>query len=223
MSANLIEKCDIPSYFSMFRQDIVDIVPVNAKHVLSFGCATGLTEAELVKRGVNVTGVEINPKAAEIARQRGLAVLEGDASKIDIASENKVYDCIIYADVLEHLPEPEEILKKHIHYLKSGGIVYLSIPNFRYWSVLWQLFIRGRVEYADAGVLDRTHLRITTRKMALKWLKDLNLEVISVKHIIYGRKNKIISNCLFGLAKEFLAEQISIVGKKSGCPDEEEK
>jgi 2-polyprenyl-3-methyl-5-hydroxy-6-metoxy-1,4-benzoquinol methylase len=219
MSTGLIEKFNIPSYFNIFRQDIVDVVPVNAKWVLSVGCAAGVTEAELIKRGINVIGVEINPKAAEIARQRGLIVLEGDASEVNIGSENKIFDCLIYADVMEHLPDPQEVLKKHILYLKPGGIVYLCIPNFRHWSVLWQLFFRGHIEYVDAGILDRTHLRITTRKMALKWLEEANIEVMNVKHIIHGRKNKIISGCLLGLAKEFIAEQISIVGKKPGYSD----
>ena len=214
MSTDLTEKSHIPPYFNVFRKSIIDVVPPNAKYVLSVGCATGVTEAELIKRDIKVVGVEINPKAAEIARQRGLIVLEGDASKVDIGIENKLYDCLIYADVLEHLPNPQDVLKRHIGYLKPGGIVYVCIPNFRHWSVLWQLFIRGHIKYVNAGILDRTHLRITTRKMALEWFKEANIEIMSVKHIIHGRKNKLISNCLFGLIKEFIAEQISFVGKK---------
>jgi 2-polyprenyl-3-methyl-5-hydroxy-6-metoxy-1,4-benzoquinol methylase len=214
MSIDLIEKQNIDSYYSMFRQDIVDIVPVDAKYVLSVGCASGVTEAELIKRGINVTGVEINLQAAEIARQRGLTVITGDASEVDVGSDNKLYDCLIYADILEHLPEPQEVVKQHVRYLKPGGIIYVSVPNFRNWTVLSQLFIRGRIEYVEAGILDKTHIRITTRKMVQDWFKQSGLEVVSVRHIIHGRKNKIISSCTFGLLKEFIAEQIGIVGKK---------
>ncbi len=214
MPTDLTEKFNISTYFNRFRRSIIDVVPPNAKCVLSVGSATGAAEAELIKQGIKVVGVEINPKAAEIARKRGLIVLEGDASTIDIGIENKLYDCIIYSDILEHLPKPQDVLKRHIGYLKPGGIIYVCIPNFRHWSVFWQLFIRGRIKYVNAGILDQTHLRITTRKMALEWLEEANIEIQSVKFIIYGRKNKLISNCLFGLPKEFIAEQISIVGKK---------
>lgn len=65
------------SYYEHFRNDAVADIPERAKSILSVGCAAGKTEAELVKRGMKVVGVEINPKAAEIARQRGLIVLEG--------------------------------------------------------------------------------------------------------------------------------------------------
>jgi hypothetical protein len=62
-----------------------------------------------------------------------------------------LYDCIIYADILEHLSEPQEVMKQHISYLKHGGIVYVTVPNFRNWKVFWQLFILGRIEYVEAG------------------------------------------------------------------------
>lgn len=214
MQTKLEEKLNTPSYYNMFRQGVLDVIPSDASRVLSVGCATGVTEAELVKRGIEVVGIEMNSKAAEIARHKGIIVLEGNASEVDLASDNKLYDCIVYADILEHLADPQEVMKHHITYLKPGGIVYISIPNFRNWNIFWQLFIRGRVEYVEAGILDKTHIRITTRKMVLRWFKDAGVEVISVRHLIHGRKNKIISYCSFGLLKEFVSEQIGVVGKK---------
>ena len=151
----------ISKYYEMFRNDVLPIIPDSAKCVLSVGCAAGITEAELVKRGIKVVGVEINHEAAIIARQRGITVLEGDASEIDVGIVDKLYDCIIYADILEHLPDPVSVLKRHVQSLKAGGTVYISVPNFRHYSIFWQLFARGHIRYRDAGILDRTHLRIT--------------------------------------------------------------
>lgn len=51
-------------------------------------------EAELVKRGIKVVGIEINAEAADAARQRGIIVLEGDASEIDVDVIEKTYDCL---------------------------------------------------------------------------------------------------------------------------------
>ena len=208
------KETDISPYFEFFRREIIDVVPATAKCVLSVGCAAGRTEAELVKRGVKVIGVEINPKAAQIARQRGLTILEGDASEIDIDVVNEPYDCLIYADVLEHLPDPIAVLKRHVKSLKPNGIVYISVPNFRCYHVFWQLFIRGHVHYAEAGVLDRTHLRITTRKMVLEWFELAGIDLVNSKYFIHRRRYKLVSICLFGLAKEFIATQIGLVGAK---------
>jgi len=214
MSTDSIHTRHFFPYFEHFRGDIIDIVPAKAKCVLSVGCAAGLVEGELVKRGVKVVGVEINPKAAEIARQRGLTILEGDASEIDIDVANEYYDCLIYADVLEHLSDPVAVLKRHVKKLRPDGIVYVCVPNFRHYSVFWQLFIRGRVNYVDAGILDRTHLRITTRKMVLEWFELAGIELVNFKYIMHRRRDKLALACLFGLAKEFVAGQVSLVGRK---------
>ena len=204
----------VSSYFEHFRGDIIDIVPARAKCVLSVGCGAGKTEEKLVKRGVKVVGVEINPKAAEIARQRGLTILEGDASEIDIDVANESYDGLIYADILEHLSDPVAVLKRHVKKLRPDGIVYVCVPNFRHYSVFWQLFIRGRVNYVDAGILDRTHRRITTRKMVLEWFDQVGLGLCSCTYIMHRRRDKLVSACLFGLANEFIAGQIGLVGRK---------
>ncbi len=214
MSTDSVNTEHISPYFEQFRRDVVAAVPSTAKCVLSVGCATGRTEAELVKRGIKVVGVEINHKAATIARQRGLTILEGDVSVVDISQVGKSFDCLIYADILEHLPDPVSVLKRHIKSLKPGGIVYVSIPNFRHYSVLWQLFILGHIRYKDAGILDRTHLRITTRKMVLDWFDQLSLRLCSCTYIIYRRRDKLISALLLRLALEFMASQVCLVGRK---------
>ena len=207
--------CNISPYFEFFRSDVIAAVPLDAKTVLSVGCAAGKTEAELVKRGIKVFGIELNPKAAAIARQRGLTILKGDASKIDIDVSSEFYDCLIYADILEHLPYPVSVLKRHVKSLKPGGIVYVSIPNFRHWSVFWQLFVRGRINYVDEGILDRTHLRITTRKMVLEWFEQTGIELVNCRYLMHRRRDKLASVCTLGLAKEFVAGQIGLVGRKS--------
>ncbi len=201
-------------YFEYFRGEVIDVVPAGAKYVLSVGCAAGRTEAELVKRGVKVVGVEIDPEAAQIARERGLTVLEGDVADIDIDVADEPYDCLIYADVLEHLREPGDVLKRHVKYLKPNGIVYVCVPNFRCYSVFWQLFVNGHAKYSEQGILDRTHLRITTKKMVLEWFQSAGIDLVNLKYFIHRRRDKLASACLFGLAKEFIATQIGLVGTK---------
>lgn len=143
-----------------------------------------------------------------------LTVLEGDASEIDVGVAGELYDCIIYADILEHLPDPLAVLRRHVKSLKPNGIVYISIPNFRHYSVFWQLFVHGHVNYEDAGILDRTHLRIATRKMVLEWFEQTGIELVNCRYSMHRRRDKLASACTLGLAKEFIAGQISLVGKK---------
>lgn len=204
----------ISPYFKRFRRDIILTIPKDAKSILSVGCAAGRTETELVKQGIKVVGIEINPQAAELARQGGLTVLEGDVSEIDVSIAGECYDCIIYSDILEHLPDPVAVLKRHVEHLKPNGIVYVSIPNFRHYSVFWELYVKGCVCYKTSGILDRTHLRITTRKMVLQWFDQAGLKLIQWKYIHERKIAKFISKYLIDLAEEFITKQISVVGKK---------
>lgn len=196
------------------RHDILGLIPKDVIYVLSVGCGSGVTEAELVKRNIEVTGIEIEPQAAELARKNGITVLEGDVLEIDVSQIGHSFDCLIYADVLEHLIDPVNVLRNHIKNLHSNGTVIVSVPNFRHYSIFWQLFIRGHLRYSDAGILDRTHVRITTRKMVLDWFKQIGLEPVGISYQMFLRRRKIISACLFGLAKDFIAPQIICVGRK---------
>lgn len=202
------------SYYENIRKDILTHIPKDVKCVLSVGCGSGVTEAELIKRNIKVVGIEINPEAAEMARKQGLIVLEGNALEVDLSQTGYSFDCLVYADVLEHLPDPVAVLRRHVESLQTKGTVIVSVPNFRHYSIFWQLFIRGQIKYVDGGILDRTHLRITTRKMVLHWFDQVGLKPVGISYQMFLRRRKIISACLFGLAKEFISPQIICVGRK---------
>lgn len=212
MSSNVSQ---IYPYVEWFRDDIISAVPSNAECVLSVGCGTGFTESELVKSGVKVIGIEIDHGAARIAKQRGLTILEGDASEVSVETNGKLFDCIIYADILEHLPDPVAVLKRHMKFLKSNGIVYISIPNFRHYSVFWELFVKGHVHYKDSGILDRTHLRITTRRMVQEWFEQAGLKLVSQKYIKIGRKANLLAALFLWLAQEFTSIQVGLTARKN--------
>jgi tetratricopeptide (TPR) repeat protein len=72
------------------------------------------------------------------------------------------FDCIVLADVLEHLRDPLSVLKKLIRFLSDSGTVVASVPNVRFFYVLDRL-AEGRWEYMEAGILDKTHLRFFTK------------------------------------------------------------
>ena len=203
------------SYYGHCREDILAHVPIRSKRVLSVGCGSGLTESKLVKNGVEVFGIELNKSAAKAAEKRGLKIINCDVLKADLGIIGGSFDCIIYADVLEHLVDPMAVLMYHIKFLKSDGIIIVSVPNFRHFSVLYQLFFKGHIEYCDAGILDRTHLRITTRKMVEKWFIDNQIKLVSYDGIL-GPKRKLVSFLTFGLLKDFLFKQVVLVGQKNG-------
>lgn len=201
-------------YYCWRRDDVLAQVPQDARRVLSVGCASGITEVELVRRGVEVVGIETNPAAAAEARKRGLLVLEGDATTIRENLSGFRFDCLIYADVLEHIPNPIPLLCHHANLLNRGGRAVISIPNFRHYRVFWELFMRGGIPDADAGIFDRTHVRITTLKVVRSWLTQAGLTPMSAIHEMNRRRDKVIASCSAGLLREWVANQVLVVGVK---------
>lgn len=143
---------------------IVSLVPP-ATRVLEFGCATGYMSAVLKNRlGCTVVGVEIDRDAAALAEQHTERVIVGDAEKIDYAAElaGEEFDVVLLADVLEHLKEPADVLRRVRPFVAENGVIVASIPNIAHASVRLAL-LGGEFRYREWGLLDDTHLRFFTR------------------------------------------------------------
>ncbi len=71
------------------------------------------------------------------------------------------FDLVTYGDVLEHLLEPQDVLRETRNLLAPGGRVLISLPNIAFWTMRVKLLM-GRFEYESMGLLDYTHLRFFT-------------------------------------------------------------
>jgi 2-polyprenyl-3-methyl-5-hydroxy-6-metoxy-1,4-benzoquinol methylase len=160
---------------------MVDLVGGH-KRVLDVGCATGYLGETLIARGCTVTGIEIDPEAAEIARGRLARVIVGDLTSLDLeeAFGAERFDVAVLGDVVEHVVEPAELLARVASLLVPGGSVVLSVPNVAHGSVRLAL-LQGRWRYRDLGLLDRTHLRFFTRESVEALVREAGLVAVEVR------------------------------------------
>jgi len=169
-------------YFHGQRSDVADLVPVNCQRVLDVGCGYGGLGRNLHARGVaQIFGVEINPDAASHLNDIYTDYWIGDVEQVLLPVTTAAFDCIVFADVLEHLRDPWCTLKRYLHWLKPGGYVVASIPNVRNLALLYNLAIRGRWRYEESGLLDRTHLRFFTRGEIHELFTSAGLEIELIK------------------------------------------
>jgi 2-polyprenyl-3-methyl-5-hydroxy-6-metoxy-1,4-benzoquinol methylase/glycosyltransferase involved in cell wall biosynthesis len=134
-------------------------VPDGAE-VLDVGCSTGSFAVALKRKGCRVTGIEINPRAAEVAQSRCDAVHVGDVASV-LASgvlPEGAFDVVVAADVLEHLVDPWSVVRALRRLVRPGGVMLASLPNVTHASVVLEL-CRGRFPTGPEGLLDDTHLR----------------------------------------------------------------
>ena len=92
---------------------------------------------------------------------------------------------IVCADVIEHLLDPERLLSLLASHLMPGGVLVLSVPNVRHWSVLAPLLIDDLFTYADEGLLDRTHVHLFTYTELVQMLgrsgwKPIDLRLVEI-------------------------------------------
>ncbi|HDN67792.1 MAG TPA: methyltransferase domain-containing protein [Firmicutes bacterium] len=167
-------------YYERERQEIVELIPPGVARVLDVGCAAGYLGRRLKKLGVReVVGVEINPEVAKQAEQYLDQVIVGDIEQLSLPFSPRSFDCIICADILEHLRNPGRILNRLREYLSDKGVLIASLPNVRYLGVINHL-VEGNWTYQDSGILDETHLRFFTRKEIIKLLRSSGYEIETV-------------------------------------------
>ena len=148
----------------------------HAMNILEVGCSSGYVGATLVARGHRVTGIELDPAAAEAARARLDEVHCGDVDQFFDANPGNRYDAILLGDVLEHLVDPAATLRRCVAHLATDGAVAISLPCVTHGSIRAML-LDGRWDYADYGLLDRTHLHFFSRQGMAELIAAGGLEI----------------------------------------------
>ncbi len=147
--------------------------------VLDVGCGPGWLSGELRDRGHHVVGVDLveHPDV----RRRTDQFVQAD---LDAGLPDEVlggYDVILAADVLEHVRDPERLLRQMTDCLGDNGVVLASVPNISHWYPRTRVAL-GLFNYDQRGILDRTHMRFFTRRSFLQLARRCRLESARSRH-----------------------------------------
>jgi 2-polyprenyl-3-methyl-5-hydroxy-6-metoxy-1,4-benzoquinol methylase len=212
------EKAD--GYFVGGREDIVALLASNPEQaILELGCGSGGTARTVraANKAGRYVGIELFEDAAAAAKDVIDEVLVGDVESLDLAPLAGQFDALIASEVLEHLVDPWATVRRLVECLKPGGMVYASSPNIAHWHILKGL-IRGRFDYRDAGVMDRTHLRWFTPDAYRAMFEAAGVEVISVGPVRpLSARQRLVNSLTRDRFAHLLMTQIMIVGVKGGA------
>ncbi|MDJ1185078.1 class I SAM-dependent methyltransferase [Roseofilum casamattae] len=143
----------------VYNIPVLSRVPKTARRVLDIGCGAG-TIGKQIKQIIDceVTGIT-NVDAEVTAASEWLdRVVLHDLNQPFPSHELGEFDCIICCHVLEHLYQPQELLHQIKLSLKNDGVLIVALPNVLFWKQRLE-FMKGHFEYADCGLMDRTHIR----------------------------------------------------------------
>jgi 2-polyprenyl-3-methyl-5-hydroxy-6-metoxy-1,4-benzoquinol methylase len=149
--------------------------------VLDVGCANGANGKYLRDTGLKgaLVGVEYDPAMAEVARLTYDFIIEGDVESIDFKNElgEKMFDVLLFGDILEHLKDPQRVLETLVKFLNPGGLVIVSVPNMQHIEAVYNLAVKGYWPENDRGIFDKTHLRMFTKKKLVEMITTSGLNV----------------------------------------------
>ncbi len=77
----------------------------------------------------HVRGIEPDPRAVRVARDRGLDVYSGTAEDLPDDAKDRRYDLIVFSHVLEHTIDPVLSLRNAGEMLSDTGIMSVEVPN----------------------------------------------------------------------------------------------
>lgn len=168
-----------PQYSINLRKEFLAEMELNKDKltVLEVGCACGgnLMAISAMNPGADLYGIEINPQTASVAS----CYAQVEAENVEMISRKDwqgKFDYIIAGDVIEHLRDPWKAVRNLGRLLKPDGRLFISVPNVLFIGNMYDM-LQGEWRYADAGILDRTHLRFFTRRSIIELVEEAGLEV----------------------------------------------
>jgi 2-polyprenyl-3-methyl-5-hydroxy-6-metoxy-1,4-benzoquinol methylase len=137
-----IEECDFWSKVKV--KLILDLV--EGKKILDVGCGSGGLSRTLAEKGYNVMVIDNDWKAIDLAKKKGIM---GFVADINHWETEEKFDCIILADVLEHIADDKLILRKVYTLLKPNGCILLNVPSYQFLFGKHDINLGHKRRYSD--------------------------------------------------------------------------
>ena len=201
-------------YYEPCREDMLTFFPPDTRNVLSVGTGWGATEAALVRKGVQVVGIPLDPVIAACAESRGVQVIYGDLDNALAQLACRQFDGILMSNVLHLFPEPLKAVRGASSALSEGGVMVASLPNVDRLPFLWRR-LRYPSRYKGLGRYELCGMHAIGRRKARAWYRSAGLKVIRIAETVPPNWRRTVAFSA-GLASSVFSSEYIIVGRKSG-------
>jgi 2-polyprenyl-3-methyl-5-hydroxy-6-metoxy-1,4-benzoquinol methylase len=199
------------SFYEPQRPEILELIPLEIKSVLSIGCGWGALEGALVQKGMRVIGVPLDSVIAACAEARGVRTVSPDFGTAWKELANLQFDCVLISNILHLAPNPSTILSECEKLLSAGGCIILIVPNFNYFKVIWRRIFR-KPGYRELVNPEKSGVNLTTHRTINEWLSSCGLRTGRLIDVMPKRVQPL--SRLLKAAGPYLASELIAVGVK---------
>ena len=224
-------------YYRKKAKEVLRLIKFNLenKRVLDIGCCAGFLSINLAKKGAIVTGIDSSEYAIAAAKhnakenqvENNCEFIKEDFNSIEL---DKKYDLIVAKDVIEHIQEDEEFLKKIESLLTEEGRVIITTQNSFSFNYIFEGAIRKLLGQKRWIGWDSTHIRWYSPWKLKKKFKSAKLKALdySSSYFFPYEMTKVITkkepkSKLYTLIDDYFGDKkpfsltgwsISVIGKK---------
>lgn len=174
-------------FFGYERNRILpEFFPPTERHekVLDLGCGSGQVAAYLKKQGYRIWGIDISKRAVSLAKKLKIGeFLVGDIEE-KLPYRPSFFDIVFWGDGIEHVFEPEKVLKEVKRVLKPGGRVIISCPNMAFWIYRWHYLKTGTIPHTEGHQCEpwqTGHIRFFNSKILARLLKKTGFKPTKIR------------------------------------------
>ena len=173
-------------YYEPVSEEVLSMIPPEARSVLSIGCGSSATECWLAERGIRVVAVPLDPVICSSAAARGVEMVFGDFHTAKEKLQNQRFDCLLYLNVLHLARDPVEVLSLFRDALSVESVVIIQAPNMLCVPDIWRR-IRNAPRYRGLGNYDLTGTHLSFIGKVRSWCRNSGLRVDRTVGMLHRR------------------------------------
>jgi 2-polyprenyl-3-methyl-5-hydroxy-6-metoxy-1,4-benzoquinol methylase len=212
-----IEECD---FWSKVKTKLI-LGLVEGKTVLDVGCGAGYLAKILLEQGHDVTVIDRDEKAIKITKKKGLVGIVADISNW---KTNLKFECIVAADILEHIDDDQDAIRRLYTMLKPGGCLIVNVPSYKFLFGPHDISLGHKRRYSDGELtskLEKSGFKVEVQRHWNLLALPITIIVTRILKKDYPHKrisrleplSKIVENLLYIEAKINYLFGISILCK----------
>jgi 2-polyprenyl-3-methyl-5-hydroxy-6-metoxy-1,4-benzoquinol methylase len=163
-------------------EELLKAVPDDVKTILSIGCGRGAMEVRLKQRGTTVTAIPLDSVIGAAAARLGIEVVYGAWDECLTILDGRQFDCVLMTNLIHLLPNPKTVLEQCSRFVREGGTLVISGPNFSRLPVLIKRTLRAE-DYGKLRSFSESGINICGPRTFQKHIKRQGLRVKPIKWV----------------------------------------